>query len=143
MGEYHTDSHWNCRSFIRANLGWIDAAGFWISRSGERSWKKTEVRSQKSGVGSQKSGVGSQEIENLSWKDRLRNAGYWVLEHIEIFIVVIGVIWLLAKYWLPLGPAKSLVGINPYLPGYRERIYAFTQRRKLFADAHFHAPFRF
>jgi Cu(I)/Ag(I) efflux system membrane protein CusA/SilA len=60
-------------------------------------------------VGSRKSEVGSQQIENLSWKDRLRNAGYWALEHAEIIIVVIGVIWLLAKYWLPLGPAKSLV----------------------------------
>jgi hypothetical protein len=113
------------------------------SQKSEVRRPKSEVRSWKSEVRSRKSGVGSQEIENLSWKDRLRNAGYWVLEHIEIFIVVIGVIWLLAKYWLPLGPAKSLVGINPYLPGYRERIYAFTQRRKLFADAHFHAPFRF
>lgn len=33
----------------------------------------------------------------------------WLMSNAEIIIVVIGVIWLLAKYWLPLGPAKSLV----------------------------------
>lgn len=33
----------------------------------------------------------------------------WFLNHAEIFIVVIGVVWLLAKYWLPLGASKSLL----------------------------------
>jgi copper/silver efflux system protein len=32
-----------------------------------------------------------------------------LINNAEIIIVVIGVIWLLARYWLPLGPAKSLV----------------------------------
>lgn len=31
------------------------------------------------------------------------------LKNIELFLVVIGVIWLLAKYWLPLGAAKSVL----------------------------------
>ncbi|MEE4258962.1 MAG: efflux RND transporter permease subunit, partial [Bacteroidales bacterium] len=51
----------------------------------------------------------SLENDNISWQDRLRRTGSWVLEYIEIIIVLIGVTWLLARYWLPLGPAKSLV----------------------------------
>ncbi|MCG6188822.1 efflux RND transporter permease subunit [Maribellus maritimus] len=47
--------------------------------------------------------------DNQSWKNHLRKAGNWFLEYIEIVIVLIGVTWLLAKYWLPLGPTKSLV----------------------------------
>jgi Cu(I)/Ag(I) efflux system membrane protein CusA/SilA len=47
--------------------------------------------------------------ENATRKEKLQKAGNWVLEYIEIFIVIIGVTWLLARYWLPLGPAKSLV----------------------------------
>ncbi|PKO98160.1 MAG: cation transporter [Bacteroidetes bacterium HGW-Bacteroidetes-8] len=31
------------------------------------------------------------------------------LENIELVLVVVGVIWLLAKYWLPLGAAKSVL----------------------------------
>ncbi|MBN2863316.1 MAG: efflux RND transporter permease subunit [Bacteroidales bacterium] len=31
------------------------------------------------------------------------------LENIELFLVVIGVIWLLAKYWLPLGAGRSVL----------------------------------
>src|SRR5690554_2971975 len=31
-----------------------------------------------------------------------------ILKHIELIFVVIGVIWLLAKYWLPLGAGKSV-----------------------------------
>ncbi len=53
--------------------------------------------------------VGRPENDNISWQDRLRRTGSWVLEYIEIIIVLIGVTWLLARYWLPLGPAKSLV----------------------------------
>ncbi|SIN77893.1 efflux RND transporter permease subunit [Algoriphagus halophilus] len=30
-----------------------------------------------------------------------------LLNNAELFLVVIGVVWLLAKYWLPLGPSKS------------------------------------
>lgn len=32
-----------------------------------------------------------------------------ILENIELILVIIGVIWLLAKYWLPLGAGKSLI----------------------------------
>ncbi|MDY0076312.1 MAG: efflux RND transporter permease subunit [Bacteroidales bacterium] len=42
-------------------------------------------------------------------QQRTRSFASWILAHAEIIIVVVGVIWLLAKYWLPLGPAKSLV----------------------------------
>ncbi|MBW6534066.1 MAG: efflux RND transporter permease subunit [Mariniphaga sp.] len=46
---------------------------------------------------------------NTSIQEKFKSFAQWILEHAEIIIVVIGVIWLLAKYWLPLGPAKSLV----------------------------------
>jgi copper/silver efflux system protein len=46
---------------------------------------------------------------NTSIQEKFKLFTHWILEHAEIIIVVIGVIWLLAKYWLPLGPAKSLV----------------------------------
>ena len=64
---------------------------------------KTEDRSQSS------FGKASADEKNQRWKDQIQQAGHWILEQAEIIIVVIGVIWLLAKYWLPLGPAKSLV----------------------------------
>ncbi|WP_057936109.1 efflux RND transporter permease subunit [Algoriphagus resistens] len=32
-----------------------------------------------------------------------------VYNHIEIILVMVGVVWLLASYWLPLGPGKSLL----------------------------------
>ncbi|MDA3883120.1 MAG: efflux RND transporter permease subunit [Bacteroidales bacterium] len=32
-----------------------------------------------------------------------------ILKHIELILVVIGVVWLLAKYWLPLGAGKSVL----------------------------------
>ena len=50
-----------------------------------------------------------QEPENKSLSHRIQKAGNWLLEYIEIVIVLIGVTWLLARYWLPLGPTKSLV----------------------------------
>lgn len=51
----------------------------------------------------------SLEENNQSWKTRLQKAFNFLLEYLEIFIVLIGVTWLLAKYWLPLGPTKSMV----------------------------------
>jgi len=42
-------------------------------------------------------------------QQRMQSFVLWLLAYAEVIIVVIGVIWLLAKYWLPLGPAKSLV----------------------------------
>lgn len=50
-----------------------------------------------------------QNIKNNSIADRFRNAGNWMLEYLEVVIVLIGITWLLAKYWLPLGPTKSMV----------------------------------
>jgi Cu(I)/Ag(I) efflux system membrane protein CusA/SilA len=44
-----------------------------------------------------------------SIQQKFKSFAHWTLEHAEIIIVVIGVTWLLAKYWLPLGPAKSLI----------------------------------
>ncbi len=44
-----------------------------------------------------------------SAQQKFKSFAYYILEDAEIIIVVIGVIWLLAKYWLPLGPAKSLI----------------------------------
>ncbi|WP_296705336.1 efflux RND transporter permease subunit, partial [Algoriphagus sp.] len=39
---------------------------------------------------------------------RLGKRAQRLIENAELYLVVIGVIWLLAKYWLPLGPAESL-----------------------------------
>uniref|UniRef100_UPI0030D77F61 efflux RND transporter permease subunit n=1 Tax=uncultured Sunxiuqinia sp. TaxID=1573825 RepID=UPI0030D77F61 len=47
--------------------------------------------------------------QTSSGKQRLRKSAYWLLDHAEIVLVVLGVVWLLARYWLPLGPAKSLM----------------------------------
>ncbi|MDD4597700.1 MAG: efflux RND transporter permease subunit [Lentimicrobiaceae bacterium] len=48
-------------------------------------------------------------FRNLTVQQRLQSVALWVLHHAEVIIVLIGVVWLLARYWLPLGPAKSLV----------------------------------
>ncbi len=46
---------------------------------------------------------------NSALKQRLQSLTLWAFAYTEVIIVVIGVVWLLAKYWLPLGPAKSLL----------------------------------
>jgi Cu(I)/Ag(I) efflux system membrane protein CusA/SilA len=46
---------------------------------------------------------------SASISQKIKSFNFWVFDHAEIIIVVIGVIWLLSKYWLPLGPARSLV----------------------------------
>jgi Cu(I)/Ag(I) efflux system membrane protein CusA/SilA len=51
----------------------------------------------------------SADSTGSSIQQKLKVFALWVLDHAEVIIVVIGVIWLLSKYWLPLGPAKSLV----------------------------------
>ncbi|MEX0987767.1 MAG: efflux RND transporter permease subunit, partial [Bacteroidales bacterium] len=53
----------------------------------------------------------SSEIQPIgnSPSQKLKSAGQWIIDHIEVVIVIIGVIWLLAKYWLPLGAGKSLL----------------------------------
>ncbi|MDT8285727.1 MAG: efflux RND transporter permease subunit [Elusimicrobiales bacterium] len=43
-----------------------------------------------------------------SLRRKLEPAGRWALARAEILIVLTGVLWLLAKYWLPLGAGKSL-----------------------------------
>ncbi|MEQ8554091.1 MAG: efflux RND transporter permease subunit [Cyclobacteriaceae bacterium] len=50
----------------------------------------------------------NQPVKPLFFQTISKSAN-WVLNHAEIFIVVIGVVWLLAKYWLPLGASKSLL----------------------------------
>ncbi|KJF42290.1 efflux RND transporter permease subunit [Draconibacterium sediminis] len=60
-------------------------------------------------VRSRKTEDRSLETVSHNWKTRLQNAFSFLLEYLEIVIVLIGVTWLLAKYWLPLGPTKSLV----------------------------------
>ena len=53
--------------------------------------------------------VKTEKDENSSTlQQRLQSFAVWVLKYAEVIIVVIGVVWLLAKYWLPLGAAKSL-----------------------------------
>ena len=64
---------------------------------------KLEVRGEKIDGGEGATSTGT------SIQQKFKSFAHWVLEYAEIIIVVIGVIWLLAKYWLPLGPAKSLV----------------------------------
>ncbi|QIA08366.1 efflux RND transporter permease subunit [Draconibacterium halophilum] len=61
------------------------------------------------GIGRLKTEERSIEATNQSWKIRFQKAGNFLLEYIEIVIVLIGVTWLLARYWLPLGPTKTLV----------------------------------
>ncbi len=67
------------------------------------SGKRFDVSREKSETGKSTPSTGS------AMQQRMRSFAFRVLEYAEIIIVVIGVFWLLAKYWLPLGPAKSLV----------------------------------
>lgn len=46
---------------------------------------------------------------NSTMQQRMQSLAFWALAYAEVIIVVIGVVWLLANYWLPLGPAKSLL----------------------------------
>ncbi len=48
------------------------------------------------------------EETSSTLQQRMQSFALWVLKYAEVIIVVIGVVWLLAKYWLPLGAAKSL-----------------------------------
>jgi Cu(I)/Ag(I) efflux system membrane protein CusA/SilA len=40
---------------------------------------------------------------------QLPNVLAWILKRSDLIIAVFAVLWLLAEYWLPLGPAKSLI----------------------------------
>ncbi|MDD4729079.1 MAG: efflux RND transporter permease subunit [Dysgonamonadaceae bacterium] len=48
------------------------------------------------------------ENSKSTLQQQMQSFAQWALEYAEVIIVVIGVVWLLAKYWLPLGAAKSL-----------------------------------
>ncbi|MDX8339822.1 efflux RND transporter permease subunit [Draconibacterium sp. IB214405] len=60
-------------------------------------------------VRSRKTEDRSLETVSNRWKTRLQKAFSFLFEYLEVVIVLIGVTWLLAKYWLPLGPTKSMV----------------------------------
>ncbi len=66
-----------------------------------------KFRETRLGIGVEKSETG--KSTGPAMRQHMRSFAFRVLEYAEIIIVVIGVIWLLAKFWLPLGPAKSLV----------------------------------
>lgn len=71
---------------------------------------KLEVRNEKLKVGGRKIDCDkAMTTVGASLQQKFKSFANWVLAYAEIIIVVVGVIWLLAKYWLPLGPAKSLV----------------------------------
>ena len=65
--------------------------------------KKLEVRNEKS------EGNENDISTRTLIQQKINSFAQWILHYAEIIIVIIGVIWLLARYWLPLGPAKSLV----------------------------------
>ncbi len=46
---------------------------------------------------------------NTSTHQVISKTVHQIINNIELIIVVVGVIWLLAKYWLPLGAGKSLM----------------------------------
>ena len=69
-----------------------------------------EFRGKRFGNGKEKSETGKSTASTGSAVlQRMQSFAFRALNHAEVIIVLIGVIWLLAKYWLPLGPAKSLV----------------------------------
>jgi Cu(I)/Ag(I) efflux system membrane protein CusA/SilA len=69
-----------------------------------------EFRGEKLEVRNEKLEEGKGDIStSTSIQQKIKSFAQWILEYAEIIIVVIGVIWLLARFWLPLGPAKSLV----------------------------------
>jgi Cu(I)/Ag(I) efflux system membrane protein CusA/SilA len=65
--------------------------------------KKLEVRNEKS------EGNEDDISTRTLIQQKINSFTQWFLHRSEIIIAVIGVTWLLGKYWLPLGPAKSLV----------------------------------
>jgi Cu(I)/Ag(I) efflux system membrane protein CusA/SilA len=65
-----------------------------------------EFRGKRFGINKEKLKTG---ISRSATQQRIEAFFSWALAHAEVIIVVVGVVWLLAKYWLPLGPAKSLV----------------------------------
>ncbi|MDD3525466.1 MAG: efflux RND transporter permease subunit [Bacteroidales bacterium] len=65
-----------------------------------------EFRGKRFGINKEKLKTGT---SRSAPQQRIEAFFSWALAHAEVIIVVVGVVWLLAKYWLPLGPAKSLV----------------------------------
>ncbi len=84
------------------NLGRIDFTCVWPCRGSENIPRETLV------FWEEKPETGKSPASTTSVvKQRMLLFASWLLEYAEVIIVVIGVIWLLAKYWLPLGAAKS------------------------------------
>ncbi len=48
------------------------------------------------------------QVVNIPEKES-RRRHHWLLQHAELIISVVAVVWLLAGYWLPLGPGRSIV----------------------------------
>lgn len=46
--------------------------------------------------------------ESKHFGTRMKRIGLKILEHSHLVIAVVAITWLLARYWLPLGPSKSL-----------------------------------
>lgn len=53
--------------------------------------------------------ISTDSEKNTEKQNKLKKTANWLLNNSEIIIVVVGVIWLLAKYWLPLGAGESLM----------------------------------
>ncbi|MCF8224790.1 MAG: efflux RND transporter permease subunit [Bacteroidales bacterium] len=53
--------------------------------------------------------VDSVDPEAKGFAARMKQIGLKTLEHSHLIISVIAITWLLARYWLPLGPSKSLL----------------------------------
>lgn len=49
-------------------------------------------------------------LAKIYYQEKITNKAKWltwILDHFGLFVVAIGVAWLLSEYWLPLGPGKS------------------------------------
>ena len=104
MAEHCAYPYRNCRPYCRTNLGRIDLLAFGLV-GGVKTF-----RGKRLFFGEKKPETGKSPASTTSVvKQRMQLFASWLLEYAEVIIVVIGVIWLLAKYWLPLGAAKSLV----------------------------------
>jgi len=69
-----------------------------------RSWRLERLEDRKQRL---------EELEALVKEDtsinrHIKKSANWIMDYSDIIIAIIGVVWLLAKYWLPLGAGKSL-----------------------------------
>jgi copper/silver efflux system protein len=78
--------------------------------NGSRGIAKAEDTNDMQGSGiSDGNGTRPEDGPKKSLKEKFRLFTDWLIKHAELLIVLIGVTWLLARYWLPLGAGKSLV----------------------------------